>query len=177
MNNETSLPNFKINDDPIMNSRVVSRKASEGSYLQQKHRKASRRGPYSADCTPESRRSSCATPHRFPANVPTKPGWKLLLLVGKFPQQHLRVDANHPCWQPPRMANSRSSRSQQSCLFLGRGSLGLANGKIFPESKSFCFFRLSLSIFPQTCVNLQTYMSQKSTCRGSLSPQPFTATQ
>jgi len=64
VNNETNLPNFKINDDPIMNSRVVSRKASEGSYLQQKHRKASRRGPYSADCTPESRRSSCATPHR-----------------------------------------------------------------------------------------------------------------
>ena len=72
VNNETNLPNFKINDDPIMNSRVVSRKASEGSYLQQKHRKASRRGPYSADCTPESRRSSCATPHRFLANVPTK---------------------------------------------------------------------------------------------------------
>ena len=65
---------------------------------------------------------------------------KLLFLVGKFPQQHLRVDANRPCWQPPRMANSRSSRSQQSCLFLGRGSLGLANGKIFPESKKFLLF-------------------------------------
>jgi len=58
-----NLPNFKINDEP-MNSRVVSRKASEGSYLQQKHRKQSRRGPYSADCTPELRRSSSVTPHR-----------------------------------------------------------------------------------------------------------------
>ena len=38
------------------------------------------------------------------------------------------------------MANSRSSRSQQSCLFLGRGSLGLANGKIFPESKKILLF-------------------------------------
>ena len=154
VNNETNLPNFKINDDPIMNSRVVSRKASEGSYLQQKHRKASRRGPYSADCTPESRRSSCATPHRFLANVPNRR--KRLFLVGKFPQQHLRVDANRPCWRPRRMASSRSSRSQQSCLFLGRGSLGLANGKIFPESKKFLFFSdlgFSLSIFPQTCVN------------------------
>jgi len=58
-----NLPNFKINDEP-MNSRVVSRKASEGSYLQQKHKKQSRRGPYSADCTPELRRSSSVTPHR-----------------------------------------------------------------------------------------------------------------
>ena len=65
---------------------------------------------------------------------------KLLLLAGKFPQQHLPVDANRPCWQPPRMASSRSSRSQQSCLFLGRGSLGLANGKIFPESKKLLLF-------------------------------------
>ena len=65
---------------------------------------------------------------------------KLLLLVGKFLQQHLPVDANRPCWQPPRMANSRSWRSQQSCLFRGRGSLGLANGKIFPESKKFLLF-------------------------------------
>ena len=57
-----------------MNSRVVSRKASEGSYLQQKHRKQSRRGPYSADCTPELRRSSSVTPHRFSAKIPPNLG-------------------------------------------------------------------------------------------------------
>ena len=89
------MPNFKINDEP-MNSRVVSRKASEGSYLQQKHRKQSRRGPYSADCTPELRRSSSVTPHRFWVRIPPNVG-NLVYLTGKYRRQLLPADASLHC--------------------------------------------------------------------------------